>query len=92
VQLVLDPRIRIVRVDGRVVTERPVLVHLAGTPIVVDALGPEGERVRRLVGADAPDRVTVQLPRVEAGGRPGNVPPGGSKSPLLGSPYRRRAP
>lgn len=91
VELVVDPRFRTVRVDGQVVTERPVLVAVAATPVVIQALGPAGERVERVLGPDTPERVSLSLPRV---GTPRRDPPPqhDKKTPLLDNPYHRRSP
>jgi len=87
IEVAIDPRIRTVTVSGRVVWARPVRVTLSGTPVVVEGQGATGQKVRRLVGLDAPDRISLALPRaVEA---PPSPP---TKSPLLASPYRRRTP
>ncbi|MBI2893763.1 MAG: protein kinase [Deltaproteobacteria bacterium] len=84
VQLVLDTRIRKVWVDGRIVEGRPVRLTLAGDQVLtVEASGAAGERSRRSVGPDAPERVLISLPR-----EPGAPATKTKKaSPLLDSPY-----
>jgi serine/threonine-protein kinase len=91
VLLELDPRIETVRVDGHIVTERPVQVLVKGAPVIVEAVGRAGERVRHVLGTDVADRFSLALPSPGSGPRPGKGTSRG-KSPLLGNPYQRRSP
>jgi len=95
VRLDIDPLIRTVRVDGRLVTQRPVEVVVRDSPVTVEAVGPGGEVVQHVLGADAADHVSVALGRPPAGGGPRPVkrgPGSRTKSPLLTNPYHRRSP
>jgi serine/threonine-protein kinase len=94
IEVVLDPRIRTVTVDGRPFSTRPVRLEIGASPVIVEGESATGERTRRIVDGAGPRRVALMLPRAPT---EEEAPPATRKtklrsgsSPLLDSPYGRR--